>query len=83
MFRALNGGRSSSPDMLPTYITTNPLRDLPPLPKVHHLCEGIDPSYMLGPWPHSNWTREVGEGVHSNIPPSPPPPPPPPATLLH
>jgi hypothetical protein len=60
MFRRLsasNSGRSNDEVPTPTYITTNPLKDLPALPKVHHLCEGIDPTYLNGPWPHSNWTR--------------------------
>ena len=57
MFRRLsasNAGGSSDEMPTPTYITTNPLRHLQALPKVHHLCEGIDPTYLNEPWPHSN-----------------------------
>jgi trehalose/maltose hydrolase-like predicted phosphorylase len=59
MFRRLSASDSADDDVpTPTYITTNPLKDLPALSKVHHSCEGIDPSYLNGPWPHSNWTQE-------------------------
>ena len=39
---------SMESDAPPTYITTNPLRDLPPLSKRHHIYQGIDGSYMDG-----------------------------------
>ena len=31
----------TAPAAKPTYITGNPLRNMPPLPKAHHVCEGI------------------------------------------
>eukprot|EP01045_Picozoa_sp_COSAG04_P048789 COSAG04_NODE_18903_length_430_cov_0.555891_1_plen_91_part_10 len=40
--------QASDPPPLPTWITVNPLKDLPPLPKVHYNNEGIDGSYIAG-----------------------------------
>lgn len=66
--RAAGSDADAAADMPPTYITTNPLKALPPLPKVHHLCEGIDPTFLNGPWPHKNWTREDSWGVSTISP---------------
>jgi hypothetical protein len=51
----------------PTYITTNPLRSLPPLPKVHHLCEGIDPVYLNGPFGGDSQCQYHPQSCHSNF----------------
>lgn len=53
---------AAAPDLVPpqrpaaTWVTTNPLRGLGELPKVHNMWEGIDPSY-LDPPPGRNTTR--------------------------
>ena len=48
--------RTAAPQ--PTYITTNLLYSLPPLPKVHNMWEGIDHSY-LSPPPVRNTTKRA------------------------
>eukprot|EP01046_Picozoa_sp_COSAG06_P035704 COSAG06_NODE_3863_length_4821_cov_12.885006_1_plen_505_part_00 len=47
------------------FISSNPLRNLPPLPKVHHVCEGIDGSYIMLDDPLNP------EGTNSSAPPVP------------
>ena len=49
----------------PTWITINPLRGLPALPKIHHVSEGIDSSYLNpGPArPGRNTTRAISRAL--------------------
>ena len=59
---ALGGAPDGLGDRPPMYITTNPLSGLPPLPKVHTVAEGIDPSYLNGPF-HANFSREASHAL--------------------
>ena len=49
----------------PTFITGNPLRNLPPLPKAHHICQGIDGTYVTHDSPANP------QGTNTSNPPTP------------
>jgi hypothetical protein len=49
----------------PTFIADNPLRNLPPLPKAHHSCQGIDGAYLA----HNSAVNP--KGTNTSNPPAP------------
>ena len=63
---AMGAGSASAgaPARGPTFITDNPLRNLKPLPKAHHSCQGIDGTYLS----HNN---PANQGTNTSNPPAP------------